>query len=208
MLRVVATALPGVLIIEPDVFRDDRGFFLETYHEGKYRELGLVQPFVQDNHSWSRARTLRGLHFQRRVPQGKLVRVVQGVVMDVAVDVRRGSPTFGKWVAMQLSADNFRQSFIPPGFAHGFYVVDGPAQVEYKCTAVYDGKLQAGIRWNDPGLAIDWPDASPLLSDQDARLPLLAEAGDVLPTIDECPSPPAELASQAVSGKPPGTFLP
>jgi dTDP-4-dehydrorhamnose 3,5-epimerase len=181
-VRVVSTALPGVLVIEPDVYRDDRGFFVETFHAAKYQELGISSPFVQDNHSRSRAGTLRGLHLQNgRQPQGKLVRVVSGAVLDVAVDIRRDSPTFGRWVMVELSAENFRQMYLPVGFAHGFYVTRGPADVEYKCTAPYDPISEVGIAWNDPDIAIDWPDRSPLLSPRDAALPPLASVLDRLP---------------------------
>jgi dTDP-4-dehydrorhamnose 3,5-epimerase len=182
-MRAVPTGLPQVLVIEPDVYRDGRGFFLESYHATKYDELGIPGPFVQDNHSKSRARTLRGLHMQVRKPQGKLVRTIEGEVLDVAVDVRRGSPTFGRWVSVRLSADNFRQCFIPPGFAHGFYVLSDEAQIEYKCTSPYDPGGELGIIWNDPELAIDWPDREPILSGKDAALPRLADVLDRLPTL-------------------------
>lgn len=180
-MRVVQTDLPGVLIVEPDIHRDDRGFFLESYHAEKYGGLGITGPFVQDNHSKSRARTLRGLHLQLRKPQGKLVRVIEGEVIDVAADVRRGSPTFGRWISARLSADNFRQCYIPPGFAHGLYVLTDEAQVEYKCTSPYDAAGELGIIWNDPQLAIDWPDREPILSRRDATLPRLADILDRLP---------------------------
>jgi dTDP-4-dehydrorhamnose 3,5-epimerase len=180
-MRVVQTDLPGVLIVEPDIHRDDRGFFLESYHAEKYRGLGITGPFVQDNHSKSRARTLRGLHLQLREPQGKLVRVIEGAVLDVAADVRRGSPTFGRWISARLSADNFRQCYIPAGFAHGLYVLTDEAQVEYKCTSPYDAASELGIIWNDPQLAIDWPDSQPILSRRDATFPRLADILDRLP---------------------------
>jgi dTDP-4-dehydrorhamnose 3,5-epimerase len=180
-VRVVETELPGVLVIEPDVHSDPRGFFVETYQSEKYGAYGIVGPFVQDNHSRSAGRTLRGLHLQLRRPQGKLVRVIEGEVYDVAVDVRRGSPTFARWVAVTLSADNFRQCYIPPGFAHGFCVVSPIAQIEYKCTDLYDPQGELGIAWNDPALAIPWPVHDPLLSVRDQHQPTLAEAGDRLP---------------------------
>jgi dTDP-4-dehydrorhamnose 3,5-epimerase len=180
-VRVVPTELPGVLVIEPKVFSDVRGFFIETYHAERYAEHGIDGPFVQDNHSRSAGRTVRGLHLQLRRPQGKLVRVIEGEVYDVAVDVRRGSPTFGRWVAVVLSAANFRQCYIPPGFAHGFCVVSADAQVEYKCTDLYDPESEVGIAWNDPALAIPWPVADPLLSERDRHNPTLAELGDHLP---------------------------
>jgi dTDP-4-dehydrorhamnose 3,5-epimerase len=172
-MRVLQTELDGVRIIEPTVHRDGRGFFVETYHEARYRDHGIDARFVQDNHSRSVARTLRGLHLQLRHPQAKLVRVVEGEIFDVAVDVRRGSPTFARWVGVTLSAENFKQSFIPPGFAHGFFVVSPQAQVEYKCTDVYRPDDEIGIAWNDPDLAIEWPAAEPLLSPRDAKNPRL-----------------------------------
>jgi len=172
-LKFVQTGLPGVVIVEPDVFRDPRGFFLETFHAARYREGGIPYEFVQDNHSRSVRGTLRGLHAQRRRPQGKLVRVVQGEIFDVAVDIRPFSPTFGKWEGAQLSAENFRQIFVPPGFAHGFCVLSETAEVEYKCTDFYDRADEIGARWDSVG--IDWPLQRPLLSPKDAALPTLAE---------------------------------
>lgn len=166
-MRVRETPLAGALIIEPRVFRDARGFFLETYHAARYAEAGIVGAFVQDNHSRSQHATLRGLHFQWRRPQGKLVRVIEGEIFDVAVDIREQSPTFGQWVAVSLSADNFRQFYVPPGFAHGFCVTSAVAQVEYKCTDVYDPEGEAGIAWDDVELAIPWPVKQPLLSPRD-----------------------------------------
>jgi dTDP-4-dehydrorhamnose 3,5-epimerase len=182
-VRVNTTAIPGVLVIEPDVHTDGRGFFVETYQAERYRRHGIDGPFVQDNHSRSVGRTLRGLHLQVRRPQGKLVRVTEGEVFDVAVDVRRGSPTFGRWVAVTLTADNFKQCYIPPGFAHGFCVLSPVAQVEYKCTDVYDAAGEVGIAWNDPALAITWPIADPLLSPRDQQHPTLAELAAELPTL-------------------------
>lgn len=166
-MRVVPSALPGVLIVEPDVHQDGRGFFLETYHADRYRQHGINGPFVQDNHSRSQLGTLRGLHLQPTRPQAKLIRVVEGEVFDVAVDVRRGSPTFGRWVGVRLSADNFRQCYVPHGFAHGFCVLSEVAQVEYKCSDLYDPASEIGIAWNDPDLAIEWPLREPLLSPKD-----------------------------------------
>lgn len=180
-MRVVATDLPGVLIIEPDVIRDNRGFFVETYHADRYRTHGITEPFVQDNHSRSAGGTVRGLHLQLQHVQGKLIRVIEGEIFDVAVDVRRGSPTFGRWVGVSLSAENFRQAYVPPGFAHGFCVVSSTAQVEYKCTDIYDPKSEIGIAWNDPALAIRWPVADPILSTRDSRNASLAEMMDRLP---------------------------
>jgi dTDP-4-dehydrorhamnose 3,5-epimerase len=174
-LRFVPTEIPEVVVVEPEVFRDPRGFFLETFHEEKYRKGGVAGPFVQDNHSRSTRRTLRGLHAQLRRPQGKLVRAVRGEVFDVAVDIRRRSPTFGKWVSTVLSEENFRQIFVPPGFAHGFCVLSEIAEIEYKCTDFYFREDEVGIRWDDPALAIPWPIREPLLSPKDAALPLLEE---------------------------------
>ena len=184
-MRFVPTELPEVLVIEPDVHRDARGFFLETSQAHKYREGGIDGPFVQDNHSRSVAGTLRGLHLQLHRPQGKLVRVIAGEIVDVAVDVRRGSPTFGRWVAVTLSSDNFRQCYIPAGFAHGFCVTSSMAEVEYTCTEFYDRATEIGIVWNDPELSITWPIDCPQLSDRDARLPPLAQLLDVLPEWNE-----------------------
>lgn len=176
-MRVVTTDIPGVLVIEPDVHRDDRGYFLETYRADRYRAAGIEGQFVQDNYSRSLEGTLRGLHLQLRHPQGKLVRVTEGAIFDVAVDVRRGSPTFGRFVAVTLSADNFLQCYIPPGFAHGFCVTSPVAQVEYKCTEVYDASSELGIAWDDPSIAIPWPLAHPILSDRDRQHRRLAQIG-------------------------------
>ena len=183
-MRFAPTELPDVIVVEPDVHRDGRGFFLETYHADKYRASGIAGPFVQDNHSQSVAGTLRGLHLQVRRPQGKLIRVIEGEIFDVAVDVRRGSPLFGRWVGVTISGDNFRQCYVPPGFAHGFCVVSAMAQVEYKCTDLYDPASEIGIAWNDPALAITWPVSEPLLSDRDRRHPTLAQLLDLLPVWD------------------------
>ncbi len=173
-MRVRQTTLPGVVIIEPQVFQDDRGFFLETWHTRRYAEAGIEASFVQDNHSRSRKDTLRGLHFQRTRPQGKLVRVIEGEIFDVAADVTPDSPTYGQWVGVSLSADNFHQIYVPPGYAHGFCVVSEVAQVEYKCTDFYDPADEDGVMWNDPVLGIAWPTADPILSRRDQQhLPLL-----------------------------------
>jgi len=180
-VRVTETELPGVIVIEPEVHADGRGFFVETYHADRYRAHGIDGPFVQDNHSRSAAGTLRGLHLQVSRPQGKLVHVVEGEIYDVAVDVRRGSPTFGRFVAVTLTADNFKQCYVPPGFAHGFCVLSPVAQVEYKCTDLYDPAGEIGIAWNDPALAIPWPVREPVLSVRDARHPTLADVGERLP---------------------------
>jgi len=184
-MRFTPTDLPEVLLVEPDVFRDDRGFFLETYHERKYRDGGIPHRFVQDNHSRSVARTLRGLHAQRSKPQGKLVRAIEGRIWDVAVDIRRGSPAFRRWVAVELTAENFRQLWIPPGFAHGFCVLSEMAQVEYKCTDLYDPSDELSLVWNDPEIGIEWPVSDPLLSTKDAAAARLAEVVDLLPRYEE-----------------------
>lgn len=176
------TAIPEVKLVVPDVHGDHRGFFLETYHFEKYAEGGIGERFVQDNHSKSKGKTLRGLHAQDKHPQGKLVRAVEGEIFDVAADVRRGSPTFGKWVGEVLSAENFRQLYVPPGFVHGFCVLSESAQVEYKCTDVYAPNDELSVVWNDPDLAIEWPLDDPLLSGKDAEAPRLAEIMDRLPS--------------------------
>jgi dTDP-4-dehydrorhamnose 3,5-epimerase len=180
-VRVVPAEIPEVLLVQPDVHADGRGFFLETYHADRYRAHGINGPFVQDNHSRSAIGTLRGLHLQLERPQGKLVRVIEGEIYDVAVDVRRGSPTFGRFVAVALTAENFRQCYVPPGFAHGFCVVSPTAQVEYKCTDLYDPASEIGIAWNDPAIGIPWPVREPILSARDSRHPMLAELADRLP---------------------------
>ena len=183
-MRIVETALSGVVVIEPDVIKDVRGFFLETFHADKFKQHGLPTVFVQDNHSKSVGGTIRGLHLQLRHMQGKLIRVIEGAIFDVAVDVRRGSPTFGRWVGASLSADDFKQVYIPPGFAHGFCVLTPTAQIEYKCTDVYDPASEIGIAWNDPALRIDWPNRQPVLSPRDAANPPLASFTDRLPTFE------------------------
>jgi dTDP-4-dehydrorhamnose 3,5-epimerase len=179
-MRVLETELPGVLLVEPTVHRDDRGFFLETYHQQKYADGGIDVTFVQDNHSRSVARTLRGLHAQLRNPQGKLVRAVEGEIWDVAVDIRPASPSYRRWVGVVLSADNFRQLWVPPGFAHGFCVLSDLAQVEYKCTTLYDRDDEICVAWDDPDLALAWPVDEPLLSEKDRRAPRLAELEPLL----------------------------
>lgn len=180
-MRFVATDIGGVIIIEPDVHVDVRGFFLETYHAEKYRAAGISETFVQDKHSRSSRSTIRGLHLQLRRPQGKLIRVIEGEIFDVAVDVRRGSPTFGQWVGVTLSAENFKQCYVPKGFAHGFAVTSGVAQVEYKCTDVYDASSEIGIAWDDPAIGIAWPVTDPVLSERDRRHPRLADVVELPP---------------------------
>ncbi|RMG87623.1 MAG: dTDP-4-dehydrorhamnose 3,5-epimerase [Candidatus Dadabacteria bacterium] len=174
-MRVVETELPGVLLVEPRVFGDERGYFLETYQARRYAEAGIPGPFVQDNLSFSRRGVLRGLHYQHPHGQGKLVWVLQGEVFDVAVDIRRGSPFFGRWVGVRLSAENKRQLWIPPGFAHGFCVVSETALFAYKCTDYYAPEAEGTVRWDDPALAIDWPVADPVVSAKDAAGLRLAE---------------------------------
>ena len=180
-MNVVETSLPGVLIVEPRVFGDHRGFFKETFNEVRYREAGIDGRFVQDNHSRSRRGVLRGLHYQLTKPQGKLVWVEHGSVYDVAVDVRRGSPTFGDWVGVELSEANHRQLWIPPGFAHGFLVTSEACDFVYKCTELYDPPGERGVAWDDPAIGITWPDLGVAfaLSDKDLRNPRLADQPDL-----------------------------
>jgi dTDP-4-dehydrorhamnose 3,5-epimerase len=179
-LNVINTNLPGVVVIEPRVFADDRGFFLETWNAARFRDAGLPQHFVQDNHSRSRRGVLRGLHYQEPNPQGKLVRCTRGAIFDVAVDIRRGAPTFGKWYGTELSEENKRMLWVPPGFAHGFASLTDDCDVLYKCTSLYDATNDRSIVWNDPDIGIRWPVEEPLLSPKDAAAPRLKDA-DVLP---------------------------
>jgi dTDP-4-dehydrorhamnose 3,5-epimerase len=174
-LKVLPTALDGVMVIEPRVHRDDRGFFYEGYHAPRFAEAGMDVSFVQTNVSRSARGVLRGLHYQQPNPQGKLVTVLDGEVFDVAVDIRTDSPHRGQWVAVMLTAENYRQLWIPPGFAHGFCVVSASATFMYQCTTVYDPSADAAIAWNDPDLAIDWPITHPALSAKDTRAPLLRD---------------------------------
>jgi len=178
MFERIETALPGVLVLKPRVYRDARGFFAETYHAGKFAELGINSQFVQDNHSCSARGTLRGLHYQLHNPQAKLCRVIQGEVFDVAVDIRRGSPTFGKWAGVLLSSEEMNQIFIPAGFAHGFAVLSETAEFLYKCSEFYSPSSEGGIAWNDPQLNIEWPITSPLLSPKDSKYPCLEELSE------------------------------
>jgi len=180
-VKVIPSAHPEVLIIEPDVFRDERGFFMESWHAEKYRQQGLPEAFVQDNQSRSTRGVLRGLHYQLEHPQGKLVRVVAGEVFDVAVDIRRGSPHFGKWVGARLSADNQLQFYIPPGFAHGFCTLSEQADFLYKCTDYYTPEDEHGILWNDPDIGIEWPAMDYLLSDKDSHYAGLHASENNLP---------------------------
>jgi dTDP-4-dehydrorhamnose 3,5-epimerase len=175
-MNVIKTKLKGCVIIEPKVFGDERGFFLETFQADRYENLaGINLPFVQDNHSRSSKGVLRGLHFQKTKPQGKLVRVVRGEVYDVAVDIRPDSPTCGQWEAVILSEENKTQFWVPPGFAHGFVVLSETADFEYKCTDYYDPSDEGSLLWNDPDLNIPWPIDNPKLSDKDANARLLAD---------------------------------
>ncbi|MCS6800396.1 MAG: dTDP-4-dehydrorhamnose 3,5-epimerase [Chloroflexota bacterium] len=173
---VIPTSLDGVVIIEVDYFRDDRGFFIETYRRSLFAELGLPTDFVQDNHSRSRRGVLRGIHYQdMRAPMGKLVRCTRGAIWDVIVDLRFGAPTFGRWTAVQLDDETLRQVYIPVGFGHGFAVLSEVADVEYRCTGYYAPEAEGTIAWNDPELAIPWPIAQPILSARDQRGITLAE---------------------------------
>jgi len=178
-MKVEPTSLEGVLLIHPRVFRDPRGLFLESYTKKKYRDIGIDVEFVQDNHSVSGRNVIRGLHYQARHAQDKLVRVTKGEIFDVAVDIRPGSPTFGKWTGHRLSADNVLQMFIPAGLAHGFAVLSDTAELQYKCSDYYFPDDERGIIWNDPDLAIDWPVADPVLSEKDSRYPRLRDLFDL-----------------------------
>ena len=175
-MKITQTELPDVLLIEPRIFRDQRGHFLETFHAARYANLpGLPPLFVQDNLSQSTRGVIRGLHYQIGQPQGKLVMAVSGEIFDVAVDIRNGSPTFGRWIAATLSSENYRQLYIPEGFAHGFCVLSEVAMVLYKCTDYYAPAQERGIRWDDPGLGIPWPMSEPILSPKDREYPSLAQ---------------------------------
>jgi dTDP-4-dehydrorhamnose 3,5-epimerase len=178
--------LPHIVVVQPRIFGDGRGHFLETFHVERYAEHGIVKTFVQDNVSYSAKGVLRGLHYQLRHAQAKLVWVVTGEVYDVAVDIRRGSATFGKWFGVMLSAKDCTQLYIPEGFAHGFCVTSDTAVVQYKCSDYYAPKEERGIRWDDPSLAVDWPVTAPVLSDKDAAYPFLNEiSADDLPVFEE-----------------------
>lgn len=174
-MKITTTVLPGVLIIEPKTFSDTRGFFFETFQRERYARAGIIEPFVQDNHSRSQRGVLRGLHFQRTRPQGKLVSVSRGSVFDVTVDINPQSPTFAEHVALELNDDNHLQIWIPPGYAHGFCVLSDVADLHYKCTNIYNPADEAGIIWNDPDVNIAWPEHTPLLSAKDQQLPRLRD---------------------------------
>lgn len=179
-MKLIETPLEGVVIIQPTVFGDSRGFFMETYHAEKFSQAGLPAVFLQDNHSRSARGVLRGLHFQEPNPQGKLVRVTRGAIFDVAVDIRRSSPGFGSWFGVELNEENRMMLWVPPGFAHGFCVTSDIADVVYKCTTMYEHAHDRGISWNDPSIGIEWPIREPLLSGKDAAAPRLHDA-PVLP---------------------------
>ena len=183
-MKVMESDLPGMLLIEPEVRGDARGYFMETWNVARYEQAGLSARFVQDNVSYSARGTLRGLHFQNPNAQGKLVYVLQGEVFDVAVDIRVGSPTFGRWTGVTLSGDNKRQVYIPEGFAHGFCVISEHALLAYKCTDFYNPEAEASVLWNDPDIGIDWPVKLPILSDRDKNAPRLKDMPpDRLPKI-------------------------
>ena len=181
-MNVTETRLPGVVVVEPKVFGDERGFFMETWNAARYEEAGLPMRFVQDNLSFSARGVLRGLHFQNPQPQGKLVSVLRGEVFDVAVDIRAGSPTFGEWEGVILSSENKRQFYVPEGFAHGFLVTGEAALFFYKCTDYYAPAWEGTVLWNDPGIGIEWPIAEPIVSEKDrAAAPLNEMPEDALP---------------------------
>ena len=180
-MKFSTTELPGVMIVDPDVFRDDRGFFLESWRMDKYAAGGIDATFLQHNQSRSTRGTVRGLHAQRTHPQGKLVRVLAGAVLDVVVDIRRGSPTWLKWITCELSAENFRQLYLPPGYAHGICVTSDLADLEYQCTDFYDPRDELRIIWNDPSIGIKWPVSEPILSSSDRDAATLVDQLDQLP---------------------------
>ena len=174
-MEFIQTEIPDVILIKPAVIEDHRGFFMESYHIVKFKAGGIQCTFVQDNHAKSVQNTLRGLHFQVQYPQAKLLRCINGKVFDVAVDIRKDSSTYGKWVGEVLSGENKHQLFIPSGFAHGYYVMSETAEIAYKCSKVYHPEYELGLRWNDPDIAIEWPALNPILSNKDAILPFLAD---------------------------------
>jgi dTDP-4-dehydrorhamnose 3,5-epimerase len=188
-MKVIETRLPGALVIEPKVFGDERGYFLETYRSDRYAELGIPERLVQDNQSFSRRGVLRGLHIQHPFGQGKLVQVLLGEVFDVAVDVRKGSPAFGQWFGVTLSSENKRQFWVPPGFAHGFLVTSDNALFVYKCSDYYHPENELSVRWDDPAIGIDWPlEGVPELSNKDQQATILADIpAHRLPAIEDYP---------------------
>jgi dTDP-4-dehydrorhamnose 3,5-epimerase len=174
-MKIIETSLPGVVIIEPAVFYDARGSFMETWHQERYSDVGLPLRFVQDNISISKLGVLRGLHYQQPHAQGKLVSVLCGEVFDVTVDIRLGSPSFGRWLGVTLSSENRRQLYVPEGFAHGFLVLSKSAVFQYKCTDYYNPQAERGIIWNDPDINIEWPEGVPILSEKDLSNPMLKD---------------------------------
>ena len=190
MVNIYPTSLKEVLIIEPPVFKDSRGFFMETHHQGKYQKAGIKRTFVQDNHSHSGRGVLRGLHYQLTHPQAKLIYVIRGAIFDVVVDIRRSSPSFKKWISIQLSAENHRQLFIPEGFAHGFCILSEQADIIYKCTDFYTPDDEYGLRWDDPELNINWPIEDPSLSAKDAAYPFLSQQPKENLPLFPSPAPP------------------
>ena len=179
-MQFLPTKIPDVILVEVPKFGDHRGFFMETYHNIKFSEGGITAKFIQDNHASSQKNILRGLHYQLKFPQGKLVRCIQGEILDIAVDIRRSSPTFAGWVGEILSSENARQLYVPPGFAHGYVVYSDHAEVEYKCTDIYHPEDDYGILWNDPKIGIDWGLEHPILSGKDKRQPLLKDVKEKL----------------------------
>jgi len=174
-IKIQSKHLGGVVVLAPEVFEDERGFFMEVYREDNFRSLGLPTNFQQDNHSRSVRNVVRGLHFQWEPPMGKLMRVIVGSAFLVAVDIRNGSPTFGKWFGIEVSAKDKKQVWAPAGFARGFCVTSDVAEIQYKCTGIYNNKAEGGIRWNDPAIGIKWPVSDPILSQKDANAPLLSD---------------------------------
>ena len=174
-MKFVQTKIPDVILVKPDIIEDHRGFFMESYHIEKFKFAGIDTNFVQDNYAKSVNNTLRGLHFQVKYPQAKLLRCLKGKVFDVAVDLRKDSPYFGKWVGEELSEDNKFQLYIPEGFAHGYYVITKTAEIAYKCSEIYHPEDEKGVQWNDPEIGIHWPSNKPLLSNRDAKWPFLNE---------------------------------
>jgi dTDP-4-dehydrorhamnose 3,5-epimerase len=184
-MKFIPTSFTNVIIVEPDLFPDGRGFFLETFRRDKYARGGIDCEFRQDNQSRSTRNTIRGLHAQRQHPQGKLVRAVTGSIVDVVVDIRRGSPSYLKWIAVELSADNFRQIYVPPGFAHGICITSEVADIEYKCTDYYDPSDELRIAWNDPSIGIRWPVQNPILSEKDRQARPIDHQIELLPSYSE-----------------------
>ena len=179
-MQFIPTKIPDVILVEVTKFGDHRGFFMETYHAEKFSAGGISATFIQDNHASSQKNILRGLHYQLKFPQGKLIRCIQGEILDIAVDIRKSSPTFGQWVGEILSSENARQLYVPPGFAHGYVVRSDNAEVEYKCTELYHPEDDYGILWNDPAIGIDWGIENPILSEKDKQQPLLKDVKDIL----------------------------